>query len=84
MNALIINQVEQQGVRESYPVFQEIARRRQAIRRVLSNLSIPKIYRKELQAGRRIAQVIERHAKLSDALLWVMGFVFVFEVFMLG
>ena len=84
MNAVIINQVEQQGVRESYPIFAEIARRRAAVRKVLSNLTIPQIYRQELKAGRRIAQAIDRHAKLSDAFLWVMGFVFVFEVFMKG
>lgn len=84
MNALVINQVEQEGVRETYPVFQVIARRRQAIRRALSKITVPAAYRQELKMGRRVAQAIDRHQKLSNAILWIMAFVFVFEVFMKG
>lgn len=84
MNTLVINQVEQEGVRESYPVFAEIARRRAAVRKVLSNLTIPKIYRQELKAGRRVAKSIDRHATLTTIALWVMSIAFVVEVLMRG
>ena len=84
MNVLVVNQVEAQGVSESYPVFQEIARRRQAIRRVLSNLTVPRIYRAELNVARRIGQVIDHHPTLSNVGLWAMGIAFFVEILMKG
>ena len=62
--------------------FVTIARRSQAMRQTLRNLTAPRIYRQELKAARRMAQAVDQHPTLSNACLWAMGIAFMIEVFL--
>ena len=44
-------------------------------------LSAPRLYRLELRAARSVAQWLDRHPVIFNALLWVLGIVFALEVF---
>lgn len=45
-------------------------------------LSAPRLYRLELRAARSVAQWLDRHPIIFNALLWVLGIAFALEVFM--
>ena len=62
--------------------FATIARRSQAMRQTLRNLTAPRIYRQELKAARRMAQAIDHHPTLFNACLWAIGIAFMIEVFL--
>ena len=44
--------------------------------------SLPRLYRKELRLARAIARTIDSQPTLSNIALWLMGIVFMFEIFM--
>ena len=44
-------------------------------------LSAPRLYRLELRAARSVAQWLDRHPVIFNALLWVLGIAFALEVF---
>ena len=44
-------------------------------------LSAPRLYRLELRAVRSVAQWLDRHPVIFNALLWALGIAFALEVF---
>ena len=44
-------------------------------------LSAPRLYRLELRAARSVAQWLDRHTVIFNALLWALGIAFALEVF---
>ena len=44
-------------------------------------LTAPRLYRLELRAARSVAQWLDRHPVIFNALLWVLGIAFALEVF---
>ena len=44
-------------------------------------LSATRLYRLELRAARTVAQWLDRHPVIFNALLWVLGIAFALEVF---
>lgn len=45
-------------------------------------LSAPRLYRLELRAARSVAQWLDLHPVIFNALLWALGILFALEVFM--
>ena len=44
-------------------------------------LSTPRLYRLELRAARSVAQWLDRHPVIFNAILWLSGLAFALEVF---
>lgn len=50
--------------------------------RVLKELTLPRLYRKELRLARAIARAIDAHPTISNIALWLMGIGIMVEIFL--
>ena len=50
--------------------------------RALKELSLPRLYRRQLRMINTLARVIEAHPIITDTMLWVLGGAIVIETFL--